>query len=445
MLMTRANKETIVLTIENTVDYLDLFDNGVEDEISFDLNAEVLDVFFPDWDTYIDEDSPFESLRMEDIHGINTIQVLISEDIPIAEGLEGEGMYDVLGGECYLLTQDSETGEDRNFKEFLDFTGTVTFKINKPIKHRAIQLSTEVTEEDIANGVKDEFGAIYSSDGKRLLRVQYQDMIIESYCIKPGTQVICDYAFMYCKKLTHIAIPNTVSHIGDRAFHTCVGLNDTTIPDSVIHIGDGAFSFCSSLTSIIIPNSVEHIGKSAFLGCSILNEIQVSDSNKTYDSRQNCNAIIHTATNSLIAGSNNTIIPNSVTDIGNGAFSFCEGITGINIPESVAHIGDSAFTFCKGLTSITIPNTVTHIKDGTFSFCGGLTSISIPNSVVYIGKSAFMGCDHLPSVNLPNSVKYIGEFAFIGCGALEKIQIPVGTYDKFKELLPDFKDKLFED
>ncbi len=128
MLIDREDNK-IVITVENFWDWMDLFDNGKEDEITFELNAEILDVFFPDWDTYIDEESPFESLKMEDIKKIETIHILIAEDVPEVEGLDGEGMYDVVGGECYLLAKDPESGEERSFEEFLDYTGVVTFKI----------------------------------------------------------------------------------------------------------------------------------------------------------------------------------------------------------------------------------------------------------------------------------------------------------------------------
>lgn len=134
MLIDRGDN-TIVITVENFWDWMDLFDNGNEDEITFELNAEILDVFFPGWDTYIDEESPFESLKMEDIKKIKTIHIMIAEDVPEVEGLDGEGMYDVVGGECYLMEKDPETGEERGFEAFLDFTGTATFKItpNHPV------------------------------------------------------------------------------------------------------------------------------------------------------------------------------------------------------------------------------------------------------------------------------------------------------------------------
>lgn len=128
MLIDRGGN-TIVITVENFWDWMDLFDNGKEDEITFELSAEILDAFFPDWDTYFDEENPFESLKMEDIKKIDTIHILIAEDVPEVEGLDGEGVYDVVGGECYLMAKDPETGKERNFEAFLDFTGTATFRI----------------------------------------------------------------------------------------------------------------------------------------------------------------------------------------------------------------------------------------------------------------------------------------------------------------------------
>jgi len=126
-----------------------------------------------------------------------------------------------------------------------------------------------------------------------------------------------------------------------------------------------------------------------------LQNIQVAKGNKTYDSRENSNAIIKTESNCLIRGCENTIIPNSVTNIGDSAFSGCNGLTSITIPNSVTNIGESAFSYCRGLTSITIPNRVTSIGDSAFSGCNGLTSITIPDSVTSISYSAFSFCDDL--------------------------------------------------
>jgi hypothetical protein len=120
---------------------------------------------------------------------------------------------------------------------------------------------------------------------------------------------------------------------------------------------------------------VTSIGENVFYNCGGLTSIIVDKENSVYDSRDNCNAIIETATNRLIKGCKNTIIPNSVTGIVNGAFNNCTGLTSIEIPNSVTEIGSSAFSGCTGLTSITIPSSVKYIEGYTFEGCTGLTSI----------------------------------------------------------------------
>ena len=123
------------------------------------------------------------------------------------------------------------------------------------------------------------------------------------------------------------------------------------------------------MTSVNIPNSVTKIGKGAFSGCRGLTSIKVENGNTVYDARDNCNAIIITSTNTLMAGCKNTTIPNSVTTIGESAFSGYSGLTSVDIPNSVTNIDKSAFSGCSGLTSVTIPNSVTNIDKSAFSGC----------------------------------------------------------------------------
>ena len=248
---------------------------------------------------------------------------------------------------------------------------------------------------------------------------------------------IGESAFALCSSLISITIPNSVTTIGAAAFYECSSLASITIGNSVISIGNNTFSKCTSLTSITLPNSVTSIGDYAFSWCTKLSSIFVDENNTNYDSRENCNAIIETATNTLVVGCKITVIPNSVTSIGNSAFSGCTELTSIYIPNSVTSIGNYAFYGCYGLTSINIPNGVTKIGDHTFSGCSGLTSITIPNSVMSLGKGTF-GVDFPVVVSMiENPFVIYGETSDNRTFTLNTfnnatLYVPTGTINKYK-------------
>ena len=235
---------------------------------------------------------------------------------------------------------------------------------------------------------------------------------------------IGDSAFRGCSGLTSVTIPNSVTKIGGAAFRGCTGITSVTIPNSVTTIDVQAFDGCTGLTSVTIPKSVTEIGYGAFSGCTNVTSVIVKSGNSKYDSRGNCNAIIETATNTIVTGCKNTVIPNTIVSIGIYAFCGCTGLTSVTIPNSVTSIGGDAFSYCTGLTSVTIPNSVTSIDVRAFSYCTGLTSVTIPSYVTSIGNNVFEGCSGLKSVAIPNSVTTIGRYAFYGCSGLTSVAIP---------------------
>ena len=159
---------------------------------------------------------------------------------------------------------------------------------------------------------------------------------------------------------------------------------------------------CFGLTSVTIGNSVTSIGNHAFSDCSGLTSVTIPNSVTSIGDY----AFAH------CSGLTSVTIPNSVTSIGDGAFYYCSGLTSVTIANSVTSIGYYAFRNCSKLTSVTIPNSVTSIGNGAFWSCSSLTSITIPNSVTSIGAEAFRGCSGLTSVTIPNSVTSIGDGAF---------------------------------
>lgn len=159
------------------------------------------------------------------------------------------------------------------------------------------------------------------------------------------------------------------------------------------------------------------ISGGVFSGCTSLSSIRIAGGNPKYDSRSNCNAIIETSSNCLIVGCKNTVIPSSVTSIGNYAFYDCTSITDFSIPENITSIGNYSFAGCSRLTFISIGNGVTSIGEYAFSGCTNLSAITLPENLTAIGKLAFQDCKALASITIPSKVTEI-RYAFSGCSNL---------------------------
>lgn len=285
--------------------------------------------------------------------------------------------------------------------------------------------------------------------------------------------------FQTCQELRSAIIGNSVKKLGSLLFYACHKLKSVTIGNSVTEIVAGSFSACNGLLTLTIPGSVTKIESSAFDDCYALTSINVASDNPYYDSRDSCNAIIHTATNTLVKGCKNTVIPNTVEIIGRAAFKEV-GMQSMPIPNSVKRIEHIAFWLCRSLRTVHIPSSVTYIDDSSFKGCNYVSSITvdsdnpvfdsrdscnaiiitatdellfgcnntvIPKSVKIIGDAAFYenytletaefgdsvtlirlnafyDCRNLSKVILGKQLKTIGGFAFYGCKKLETVTIP---------------------
>jgi hypothetical protein len=178
---------------------------------------------------------------------------------------------------------------------------------------------------------------------------------------------------------------------------------------TVKRIGDSAFECCLELKSLTIPSTVTSIGGDICVQCESLVSIKVEAGNPVYDSRNNCNAIIETKTNTLIQGCQSTVIPEGVTSIKENAFWGCENLESITIPSSVTSIGEEAFWGCTNLASITISEGVTSIGEKAFASCANLKSIIIPSSVREIDYLTFGYCENLESITLPRHITNVDE------------------------------------
>ncbi len=245
---------------------------------------------------------------------------------------------------------------------------------------------------------------------------------LTSIKIPNGVTSISDFLLFGCRNLVSVTLPNGVTTIGNYAFHACDKLLSFKLPNSLKSIGNDAFSWSFSFTSLTIPDNVTSIGERAFEYCYGISSLSVSSGNKTFYSNGNC--IIERATNKLVLGCKNSVIPSGVTSIGKWAFSGCEYLQSLTIPNTITKIERNAFIDCNRITNVVIPNSVTTIEQEVFKSCGSLVRVTLPNKLTSIEYAVFDCCIKLTDVTIPNSVTKIGIDAFANCDSLKSISIP---------------------
>ena len=233
----------------------------------------------------------------------------------------------------------------------------------------------------------------------------------------PSDKKIVDGGYKFYKdvvfipeKVNYVGKEYTVTAVGESAFGCNDELLSVVMPNSIVSIGKFAFSACLKLKSLTIPRNVNEIGDFAFTLMPSLEHLVVDESNNTFDSREGCNAIIRTRTNTLCVGCKKTVIPDGVDVIAPNAFTACSAEPGdlepfeINIPESVEIIDAYAF-----------------------NGCGSLVAVKFSEGLKRIDRWAFLGTS-IESIEIPASVTVINE-AFWGCSSLKEIKVKKGNRD----------------
>ena len=289
-----------------------------------------------------------------------------------------------------------------------------------------------------------------SFDGERLpvVRIEQRTFLycgVKSVVLPRGVKQIEAATFYCCVALTTVALPSELESIGPSAFSQCLNLSKVNLPPSVSYIGNQAFCECISLESFKVGTSVKYFGDEAFvssniseisfskdasigkdvlLHCNNLSSIEVEEGHPVYDSRENCNALIESASNKIVRGSAKTMIPASVLEIGDYAFDSCEGIQSVQIPDGCTRIGEKAFFKCSSLQSVTLPEGLTSIDNRAFCLCDTLSEIHLPASLTSLGDGVFMQCRNLREMTIPESITVIPNNAFFCCWKLSDVQLP---------------------
>jgi len=223
---------------------------------------------------------------------------------------------------------------------------------------------------------------------------------------------------------------NGVTQIGDAAFSGCRSLVSVTIPAGVTTIGAWAFSGCDGFKDIALPSTIGSIGNRAFFGCGSLLAITVDPANKEYSG---VDGVLFDRNQTTIAAfpggkGGSYTIPDTVTDIQDGAFSGCDNLDRVLFPTGITRVPDGAFAEGSSLTNVTFSSTLARIGYWTFSGCSALPRITFPASLTQIGDGAFYGCNVLKEIyfegNAPSAASGLASYLYFEPGPATIYYLP---------------------
>jgi hypothetical protein len=372
---------------------------------------------------------------LNSFHGVKISGVLNDDDMQFIHSISGDNQYYNREPAFYTIDLADATidGTCKNILPPSQFEKTRIKKVILPnniigIGDRAFHQSS-ICSIEIPATVKTIGEWAFGNTGLYNIKIPEGVEHIGAYCFANDPDIgimelpsslksIDEGAFASCRNLRALNLPEGLIRLGSRFISDCRLISEIEIPKTLRKISEQAFAN-SNISSIYIPSNVDSIGGGLFRQCSNIKSIIVAKDNPIYDSREDCNAIIETKTNKLVAACEHTNIPESIVMIGRSAFSWLP-ITSIDIPDNVFKIEASAFAGCK-FKSITLPSKLKTIGDYAFDCCQNLESIDIPEGVDSIGRFCFSTCSKMKVCKLPSSLFQLSRLAFTSCKELHDI------------------------
>ncbi len=242
-------------------------------------------------------------------------------------------------------------------------------------------------------------------------------------------EVIPDYTFYACRGLTAVALPDTLTEIGDFAFYGCQALAHIPAGETaLVSVGEHAFTNCADLLALELPATVESLGMAMLEGCGALESLVLPfvggsrGEEKTAYLGYLFGAADYTFTAGYLPASliSVELLP-GCGDVPANAFFECASVRVFTIPEGVTAIGRRAFYGCEKLATVTLPDSVKSLGDDAYHGCIRLTSFTGGAGLSKMGIQVFMDCVSLTTVTLPDALTHLPNASFAGCISLETL------------------------